>query len=234
MNFLALGARTLKAAEKARGDAAYRKLETEFAGIPYTGPDPDELYNETIDREFDRMTRAFDIGLTYFEMAKQKLGKNTSNRWYMLTIRPPSGKVALTTFTADVHKHVQKWKNHWVSYEYVFEQKGETLETMGTGFHTHIIIETNRPNYYPSHIKKSAATDFPYTNQRAIDVATLKNVVRAKEYIRGCKQAIEKEPAVVMDKPWRAANKLSDLYNGLTEIEPGQGATLNSRLLTFV
>lgn len=220
MNFLALGARTLKAAEKASTKANMERFQASIDGVTYGGPTPEQAYDQTVQHEFTRMERAFDIGLTYFDMAKRKLGKgNTEGRWYMLTTRPPPG-CNWPRYLHAIETFVSKYGGQWCEWEYAFEQTGTSLETMGTGFHCHILFNTNKVNYYPSHILRDAKASFPFIAANCIQVDSIVNITKAKQYIRGEKKD-EKLAGVSFNTPWRQSKNLKDLYTS----NPPEGTT---------
>jgi len=210
MNFLTLGLRSLKAAEKAKGEAIRINERIRDAGLEgYT--DPEEAYQNALDREQERLEKAFDIGLTYYEMAKRKMKREPSERWYMLTVRPPPG-TNIRTLVHTTEGFVAAWQASWEEYEYVYEQKGETEETMGVGCHMHMLIRTDKANYYPSHILRDAKRAWSYVAANCIQVDALQNVPRAKEYIRGVKNHADKEASALMDPVWRARVGLQQVY----------------------
>lgn len=220
MNFLALGARTLKAAKKARLECAAQIQIMKDHGVEYTGPTPEEAYENIIEQQFKDMEEAANIGLTYYNMLKRKLGKDNDNtRHYMLTVRPPHN-TNFETLKFSTESFVKKWESHWDNWEYAYEQKGETEDTLGYGCHVHIIISTTTPNYYPSHILKHAKSTWSYVAANCIQVDTLQNIPKAKEYIRGIKSDESKKQACVMDIKWREKNGIQQLYEKSGQVQP--------------
>jgi len=220
MNFLSLGLRTLKAAEKARHTAILTNERARDAGLTAIC-DPDEAYQHALDTEHARLEKAFDIGLTYYEMAKRKMKRESSDRWYMLTVRPPPG-TNIKTLVHTTETFVNAWKADWQEYEYCYEQKGETEADMGKGCHVHMLIRTDKANYYPSHILRDAKRAWPYVAANCIQVDTLVNVAKAKAYVRGTKNHADKEASAALDPVWRAQEGLLELY------ESGQVHPLSS------
>lgn len=124
-------------------------------------------------------------------------------RYYLISARPPEG-ITFERFKNDVYAFVKKWEDKWSECTFVFEQKGETPEELGKGFHTHIIIATETLNYYPSHIVRDLKKAFSYIAPQCIKVDKIKNLERAYEYIEGDKKSDAKAPAVKMDALWRS------------------------------
>lgn len=58
---------------------------------------------------------------------------------YMITIRPDDTKCTFDEFRDKVESFVRR--ACFIKYSYSFEQKGETIATMGQGFHVHIIAD---------------------------------------------------------------------------------------------
>lgn len=213
MNFLTLGAKSLRKAQK-----AVIKYQTQIETAKSHGLDtsdmakPEEIFEQTLEDDFKFIEQAMDIGLKYFAMAKKKL-KNPEDeaRYYMLTIRPPP-TVKWETFKYDCDVFLKKWSDKWEWAEWAYEQKGTDQESMGTGFHIHLVLKTTVENYYPSHIRRDAEKQYTYVAKNCIDCAKVASLTRAREYIRGIKNDSEKEEAVKWDSIWRESKKLESLY----------------------
>jgi len=211
MNFLTLGMRTLKLAEKARNGVIESNQYFLDSGLTPTG-DPQEAYQAVLDSEAKRIETAMEIGLGYFAMAKARMKSGGSGeRWYMLTVRPPPG-TNIRTLVHTTEAFVKSWQSSWDEYQYCYEQKGEEEADMGKGCHVHMLIRTDKPNYYPSHILRDAKRAWPYVAANCIQVDTLANVPKAKAYIRGAKNHPSKEASARMDPLWRAKEGLQELY----------------------
>lgn len=210
MNFLTLGAKTLKKAQKAMREQESNILKANGLGMNIPMATPQEVFDSVIENEMRFMEQAMDIGLRYFEMAKTRLGSNKENvRHYMLSVRPPEG-TNFVTFKRDTEEFINKWVEKWCWVEYAYEQKGESIETMGKGFHCHMVFATKTPNYYPTHILRDAKRQWTYVAANCIQCDTLNNVERARYYIRGDKND-EKEAAVMMDNIWRQSLNMENL-----------------------
>lgn len=154
------------------------------------------------------------LGVQLMEDFKERFGsgRTAGPRWSLITIRPPHNTSWLR-FRDDVHAFVTRWAPRWSSWEYAFEQKGESPETLGHGFHVHLLISTTTPNYYKSHIIKSLQRYFSYVAANCIQVDSVRNLDRAKAYIRGEKEA-SKLVAVHHDILWRNKENLQQIYEG--------------------
>lgn len=198
MNFLSLGAKSLKKAKQAANDQAKRIEEAKALGIDTSSiASPNEWYHLTLDDDLKFMEEAMEIGLRFYRMAKGKLASEKGERHYMLTVRPPH-TTNWNTFKHSTTNFVLRWSKKWEWCEMAYEQKGETIETAGFGFHVHIIFCTKTDNYYPSHIIRDAKKEWPYVAANCIQCDTLVNVEKARYYIRGDK-GDAKEAAVMID-----------------------------------
>lgn len=210
MNFLSLGMRSLKHAKKARRERSLANEQLVNAGL-VPPVSPEEAYQQALDEDAARVEAALEIGMRYHAMAKARLGsKEAAERWYMLSVRPPEG-TNIRTLKYAVEGFVKAWSSGWAEWEYAFEQKGETVDELGRGLHVHMVLRVSKANYYPSHILRDAKRAFPFVAANCIQVDTLNNVARAKEYIRGGKEE-KKQGAAAMDRVWRQREGLQELY----------------------
>lgn len=221
--------KSLRAAQKEKNRLDRLIQEIEADGTKYVGETPNEAFHRTLEKEKKDVMDAFEIGMSYYQMVAPRLKelKDSGHRHYMITWRPPEG-VCFNTFLFNVNKFIKEWESKWAWYEYAFEQKGIDKATMGKGFHCHLIVATCAENYYPSHILRDSVRAFPYIAKNCIQVDTLKNVKRAKEYIRGDKDNAEKEPSVIMDKVWRETLGLQNIYSkGAGQVQPAPQININ-------
>jgi len=223
MNFLSLGLKTLKLANKAKQEQIILNEVYKSHGLE-PSIDPEFIKERKLEDEFKKMEEAFDIGLKYYQMAKEKL-KSNGGRTYLLTIRPPHN-IQFNQFQTDCLFYINKWSNKWLWWEYAYEQKGNSAETIGHGFHIHILFETNENNYYPSHIIRNTNGTFKYVANNCIDCQTVKNITRAKEYIRGAKNDSNKQECIEWDIEWRRLNNLKNLYTNEEPTEVKSNALL--------
>lgn len=149
-----------------------------------------------------------------------------SNNWWWITIRPPpNSNITFTNF------------KHWVEgslltnidfdkWLYAYEQKGESTETMGSGFHIHLMVHS--PNYIQkkdllAKLKTQAKillniphkSQFPLKFSAMIDlqkIHTQSQINNYKEYMKGNKKQADKQYAVQYDKIFRQRYNLQDLY----------------------
>jgi hypothetical protein len=133
--------------------------------------------------------------------------------WYFITINPRDD-VTIVDFMTKIFK-ITNWKIFKKGY-YVYEQRGDSMDTIGKGFHCHILVEDYTIEYKRLITRLEASFKMicmqPYKN-------TI-NVVRKKpehaketleEYMRGDKQD-DKLDKVNYDKIWRRRNSIKEIY----------------------
>lgn len=206
MNFLTLGMKThKKCTDFAQKNTVDMNDKNEWL----------RHYDFMADVERTRIIKAMDIGLEYFDMFKKRMAqvKDENGRCYMITVRPDTSKIKFCNFRELVTQYLNKWSNKWIWWEYTFEQKGNSSNTIGNGFHMHLIICTASENYYPSHLLRDCYSQFNIcTAKNCIQIDTIKNLARAKEYIRGDKKDDDKLKCIAYDIMWRNQNNLENIY----------------------
>lgn len=90
-----------------------------------------KLQEDEFHRILDRAQRLDDI---YHE----RCGKR---QHYFITVRPDERKCDFNDFVKIVHKYVQR--KTVLSFKLSFEQKGTTVDNLGTGFHVHMVVHAN-------------------------------------------------------------------------------------------
>lgn len=101
------------------------------------------------------------------------------------------------------------------SVEYVYEQRGDSEETMGQGMHIHAIVKTNTK---PSDFKKRVSQKFRNLvgSEKHVYITPIKNekwLNDKKAYIRGDKNGDGKKEKTSIDRIWRENNYLKEIYN---------------------
>jgi len=100
-----------------------------------------EVYNTIFDTEILIAKTRFNKILELSEELHNQFLLKYKKQWLFITIRPDESKLTFFEFTALVNKFVNRKtiKEYTLSYE----QKGTSDDTLGTGFHCHIICETS-------------------------------------------------------------------------------------------
>ena len=146
------------------------------------------------------------------KLLKKSKQTDLIKEWYFLTINP-APNINLTDFHKTIEKAVSKV---WITtYLYVIEQRGENIEELGKGFHTHIIF-----NKGIKHCKVISEMKNTFKNMcdcSRDQLFNLKNIgeeekTRKIEYITGIKKDDAKHLKQEMDIIFRKENKLKSYY----------------------
>lgn len=170
----------------------------------------DNFYNEHLiacQQEFDHVCNIGIDLMNRFSSKIKTINDNKGDRWYFITVRPPHD-TEWVKFKNDCEQFCNQWQHKWLECVYVFEQKGESEESLGHGFHWHMRFATDTINYYPSHILRDLTKKFNYVAPNCIRVETVKSLERCIEYMQGDKKSDAKAKAVTMDTLWRQQNDI--------------------------
>lgn len=164
MNFFTAGAKMAKEVSKLI-------RENEEAGTPMSREIAEE---RVLNRNKQAMKYGCMLALAYKEVATD-MGLLTAKatNTFMITIRPECKKINLHTFKKDVDDYLKRkmFKHiHICSYE----QKGTTMDTLGHGYHVHIIAETTCRSKGEV-LRNTISTFQQYTAANCIQVDTCKN-----------------------------------------------------------
>lgn len=103
----------------------------------------------------------------------------------------------------------------WVDkYHYTFEQRGEHIEELGKGFHSHLLfIEVDKPKSQISREIYNTVKNY-VGNKLHVDVRMIPTdwIADKLEYMRGNKWDSDKEQKTKMDVLWRQQNHLETIY----------------------
>lgn len=209
MNFYTVASKFHKKALKAKLECANANDMARGMGVTKDLPDPEEVYDKTITACLTEFDHVCNLGIDLMNRfsGKIKTLKDNGDRWYFITVRPPPD-TEWNKFRLDCESFCDKWEKKWLECVYVYEQKGESEESLGQGFHWHMRIATDTINYYPSHILRDLAKHFNYVAKNCIRIETIKSLERCIEYMQGDKKSDAKKPAVLMDSVWRQQNDI--------------------------
>ena len=150
------------------------------------------------------------ISKAYAELTK--LQTITTNHIFLTINSPPD--IDFLNFQKHINKLINK---KWISKYLFYEQRGETHEEQGRGFHAHILIEHTPKK--PCEIKRELANtlkdimdveNYHILNIKRIDSAEAKRKV---SYIIGTKKDTEKHVKQKYDIIWRQTMNLDPYYN---------------------
>lgn len=191
--------------------------------------DPSQPYNEYVkDFKANAMKNLKKLINDHMEMAElveevaiERGFKQRSTRiagYKFITIRPPP-TTHFESFFRAVNEYLgRKWIK---SFELVFEQKGETEETMGLGFHVHIIVQ-HASNKGKTAMIEECQNDFKKYNitlgGNQPYIAPIKDEANLERVLNGYmadwkKTDLLKCAAFNMDEPWRQKIGLLRKYN---------------------
>lgn len=153
---------------------------------------------------------------SYKEQIKIKTAKAHNNLYCWITINPKPS-VTFQDFKKIIEKIVKR--TIFTDYLYVYEQRGVDMETLGSGFHSHILATRNL-NYKPSKVARNVRNsckklvgDINSNNQVNIQFIGEEYAADKKEYILGLKTGEGKDIKQQMDIIWRQKENLNVYYN---------------------
>lgn len=144
---------------------------------------------------------------------KEKLAIDHNNGYCFITVNPKD-TVVLADFVEKVHKYVERQMFRKVRY--VFEQRGKTSAEAGKGFHVHILAKRNL-DYKPSKIRVNSINTWKNMCSCSDSTFTVQHIGEdfAKdkdEYMNGVKTGEDKDVKQAIDKIWRPAHNLENVY----------------------
>ena len=193
-----------------------------------------ETYDSTIERELKRIRIHCKLALQIKSiLIEEKLmcepvEKLDDNNYWWITMRPNSG----------LFKDFQK--NFEISYlpnmkfdkwMYCFEQKGETEDKAGDGFHVHLIAHLPKYCQKKDLINKSKcqfakyfgvpSSKIPEAFIEIEKISSVQHLHNLKEYMLGNKKDEYKAKACLIDPIWRTKESLLTIYkSGFQDQDP--------------
>lgn len=161
------------------------------------------------------MEENFEKFLPLFKEIKEDINKFEEKTNYLFINVNPAPNHSLLYFQQVIEKALKKV---WIKdYCYVLEQRAETEEEAGKGFHTHIIIEKIPEKQYSQCIKelgRSFSKVCDTSNYHLFSGAIIKesDINKRREYILGVKNDTQKHQKQIIDKYWRTENFLKTFY----------------------
>lgn len=139
----------------------------------------------------------------------------SKTKYIFLTINPNTERLTLKDFIIGMNKMMLK---PWIQNAlYVYEQRGETLEDMGKGYHFHAIIEKPHKKSYNHMVRELSSSGNRYCDTSNFHFFNIKNISqeekeRKVEYITGRKADVAKHLKQDMDIIWRLKVNLLSHY----------------------
>lgn len=149
--------------------------------------------------------------------------KKNNNAYLWITVNPRS-EVTFHDFKKKIEKLVNR--KMFTHYEYVYEQRGCSVETAGKGFHCHILATRNvayKPCKCISNIRntcKNLVGDVMNNHQLNIQVIGDDFASDKREYMTGAKTGDGKDQKQIIDQHWRQAETLKNIYKKEGEAHP--------------
>jgi len=168
------------------------------------------------DIEFHKMQDEmyYNMYMNRFSVNSKSMQIHENSKYIFITINPNS-RIELLDFIKKIEKMMSK---KWITnYLYVYEQRGETEDEMGKGFHYHGILE--KPTKPYSHMIRELSnsmnsicdtSNFHFFNIKSISEEECQRKII---YITAQKADVEKHKKQDMDIVWRQKNNLKSFYN---------------------
>ena len=193
-------------------------METwEEDGIIYTVYPEDEI--NVMARQYTAIVDRLTLQ-RYAYIAQQTEQKN-KYKYLFLTINP-NPHITLKEFIVATTKMMSK---PWIAkYLYCYEQRGETEEECGKGFHFHAIIEKPDGKSYAHILRELSSSANKLCDTSCMNFFNIKNISEEEKnrkitYITGQKADALKHAKQQMDIPFRQRNNLLSFYNiGILDI----------------
>lgn len=142
------------------------------------------------------------------EISKNAVTTLQGRLFHFITIRPPP-KTEFTEFLTDVN-HFMAYLSEKTKGYMCHEQSGSSQETLGHGFHVHILVDKYQKKSY---MLQAITRKFKYVAKNCIDIKELKEDDYNKVYAYICGQkTAEKQGAVEYNPAWRKVHNLQDIY----------------------
>lgn len=216
----------LKLAEE-EGYLLYEKIEREKVQ-EYINKRSGELYQSMFDKEVKNLdndlTSAFKTNglvdvLTKHGFPIKKDSQKLTGKWFFITLRPATEhEHRFVEFKAMVFKYLER--TMFINWKLSFEQKGETTEEMGKGYHVHIIADCATWCTKKKMIKDTKRSWDKWLNGYVPDafvqidkMETTTDKLVKELYITGHKKEKHKEKAIAIDEQWRSKEGLRPTYS---------------------
>ena len=152
---------------------------------------------------------------------KLATAKDHNNLFCFITINPKPS-VTLPQCVKKVEKLVNR--KLFKDYLYVYEQRGTDPESMGRGFHCHILAQRNL-SYKPSKVRDCIKNTCKIlvsnvNNKNTLNIQHIGEnwAVDKRTYILGKKEGEGKDIKQDFDKIWRSKNNLKVYYNNAEDL----------------
>ncbi len=172
-------------------------------------------YQEILNLEFKCGLNAKYNELDEYHLKLKNLYSNKKgNLWLYLTINPKKDQ-SFFDFKPLVEKFVQR--KMIIQFFYCYEQRGQTEEELGVGFHCHLLLrrsQTIKPNKFVRNAKNTFKNITNVNNPQIFHFrwCPQEYYLDKVAYISGLKNDEEKDLKCKMDTVWRLLHSLSPYY----------------------
>lgn len=141
--------------------------------------------------------------------------KKNNNAYLWITVNPKP-EVKFCDFKKKIEKLVNR--KMFTHYEYVYEQRGCSVETAGKGFHCHILATRNvayKPCKCISNVRNTCKTLVGNVmNNAQLNVQIIGDDFASdkREYMTGVKTGDGKDQKQIIDQHWRQAESIKKIY----------------------
>lgn len=180
-------------------------------------------YNKLLDEGEDEDILPIIKELNDDRKNQEELKEDFKSDYCFITVNPRPGS-SLTEFKTALDKSVKK--SFIKKSLYVIEQRGETMEELGNGFHAHILV--NKGDYRYSHTKREFASTFKKfcdtTKSSCFNVKSCKekDIRNRQNYMIGRKADPAKWLKQDMDIIFRKNHYFQSYYGELFEPDIGE------------
>lgn len=195
-------------------------------------------YEQALDAERAKCKRVMKVALLLRQDFKELLeaeGLAAAVKTYFITIRPDERQITFDDFYAIVRKFTER--KCITSFQLSFEQKGLTLDTLGTGFHVHIIAQVTQRSKGEL-LRDTQSTFARCTAANCIDVKPLARTVDVQNVSRYLTSYDSDDGHKIVTKEWdslwRQKEGLSALYTDDLPIKSTSGRSLLTEGVTLV
>lgn len=183
----------------------------------------DEIYTKLVNQEFQELEKACMLNekLTHL-LSKyniQKENNKLAENWLWITLRPPPEKEKEFNEFKYICEKDYLSRKMFLGGQYCYEQKGDTPESMGKGYHIHILAQCRVGLMKNQVIKDSKSTFRKWLKGEVYDafvdvdyVRTESDFNRIEMYMSGAKTDDWKDVPCELDPIWRESLGLSSIY----------------------
>lgn len=191
-----------------------------------------EEYEKAINRERAEFKEILHIAAGLHQDYLEVMGKQTNN-WYFITVRPDTRKITFDEFFLLCQKYVHRKCFH--SYTLSFEQKGTDVESLGTGFHCHIVADCSWRSKGEA-LRDTTSTFNKCTEPQCIEIKTTRNPDEiVQKYLCDYESKDEhKASTKEWDTMWRLHKNIKHLYTSseTAELSPSSPeATASDKII---